>query len=103
MKGYETRKAKMLEKLEDLKRRLNSNRGKERNKSSVEREINNIIYKDFIPLFDCKVGDVPQGKKKPTLEIKIHKNIEDKRYAGFGKTIVFTDLHTWHSKKIAKT
>ena len=22
---------------------------------------------------------------------------------GFGKTIVFTDLHTWHSKKIAKT
>jgi transposase len=29
--------------------------------------------------------------------------VEKKRYAGFGKTIVFTDLHTWHSKKIAKT
>ena len=29
--------------------------------------------------------------------------MEKKRYSGFGKTIVFTDLHAWHSKKIAKT
>ncbi len=36
-KSYEKSKAKMLIKLEDLKRRLGSNRGKERDKSSVER------------------------------------------------------------------
>ena len=29
--------------------------------------------------------------------------MEEIRYAGFGKTIVFTDMHTWHSEKIAKT
>jgi transposase len=37
------------------------------------------------------------------LEIWIEKEVEELRYAGFGKTIVFTDMHTWHSEKIAKT
>jgi hypothetical protein len=86
-----------------LKRRLGSNRGKGRDKSSVEREVNDIIRKDFRSVFGYKVGEIPQGKKKPTLEIWIEKNVEERRYRGFGKTIVFTDLHTWHSKKIAKT
>ena len=103
MKGYEERKTKILEKLEDLKRRLGSNRGKERDKSSVEREFNDIIYKDFRSIFGHKVGEIPEGKKKPSLEIWIEKEVEELRYAGFGKTIVFTDMHTWHSEKIAKT
>jgi len=103
MKGHEERKAKIWEKLKDLKRRLESNRGKERDKSSVEREVNDIIRKDFRSLFGYKVGEIPQGKKKPTLNIWTKKEVEDTRYAGFGKTIVFTDMHTWHSKKIAKT
>ena len=102
-KGYEERKAKIWKNLEDLKRRLESNRGKERDKSSVEREVNDIIRKDFRSVFGHKVGDIPQGKKKPTLEIWTKKTVEERRYIGFGKSIVFTDLHTWHSKKIAKT
>jgi len=102
-KSYEKSKAKICEKLKDLKRRLNSNRGKERDKSSVERELNGIIRKDFKSIFDYNVGEIPQGKKKPALEFWIKENVEKMRYAGFGKTIVFTDLHTWHSKKIAKT
>ena len=102
-KGYEASKAKICEKLEDLKRRLGSNRGKERDKSSVEREFNEIIYKDFRSIFGHKVGEIPEGKKKPGLEIWIENEVEKLRYAGFGKTIVFTDMHTWHSEKIAKT
>ena len=100
--SYEKSKAKMLIKLEDLKRRLRSNRGKERNKSSVEREVNDIIRKDFRSIIGYKVGRKPKGKKKPTMEFWIKEKEEEMRYAGFGKTIVFTDLHTWHSKKIAK-
>jgi len=102
-KGYEAIKAKICEKLEDLKRRLGSNRGKERDKSSVEREFNAIIYKDFRSIFGHKVGEIPEGKNKPGLEIWIKNEVEKLRYAGFGKTIVFTDMHTWHSEKIAKT
>ena len=102
-KSYEASKAKICEKLEDLKRRLGSNKGKERDKSSVEREFNDIIHKDFRSIFGHKVSDIPEGKKKPSLEIWIEKEVEELRYAGFGKTIVFTDMHTWHSEKIAKT
>jgi len=102
-KGCEGSKAKIWEKLEDLKRRLGSNRGKERDKSSVEREFNDIIYKDFRSVFGHKVGEIPEGKKKPSLEIWIEKEVEELRYAGFGKTIFFTDMHIWHSEKIAKT
>jgi transposase len=102
-KSYEERKAKIWEKLEDLKRRLNSNRGKERDKSSVEREFNDIIPKDFRSVIGHKVGNIPKGKKKPDLEIWIKSDVEELRYAAFGKTIVFTDMHIWHSEKIAKT
>jgi len=102
-KSYEERKAKIWEKLEDLNRRLESNRGKERDKSSVEREFNDIIHKDFRSVIGHKVGEIPKGKKKPSLEIWIKREVENLRYAGFGKTIVFTDMQTWHSEKIAKT
>ena len=44
-----------------------------------------------------------QGMEKPILKIWIEIEVEKKRYAGFGKTIVFTDMHAWHSKKIAQT
>jgi len=100
--SYEERKGKIWDKLEDLKRRLASNRGKERDKSSVEREYNGFIYKDFISVFGHEVGEIPQGMKKPSLKFWIEEEVEKKRYAGFGKTIVFTDLHNWHSGKIAK-
>ena len=103
MKSHEERKAKIWEKITDLKIRLESNKGKERDKSSVEREINDIIHKDFRSLFGYKIGEVPPGKKKPTLDVWTKKEVDDLRYTGFGKTIVFTDMHTWHSEKIAKT
>jgi transposase len=102
MESYEERKAKILEKLEDLRRRLKS-RGTEWDTGSVEREVNDIIHKDFRSVFGYKVGEVPEGKKKPALEVWTPDAVEKKRYAGFGKTVLFTDLHTWHSKKIAKT
>ena len=102
-KSYENSKAKIVLKLEDLERRLKSNRGKERDRNSVVREFNDIIRKDFRSVFEYEVGEVPKGKKKPTLKFWINEKVEKMRYAGFGKTIVFTDLKNWHSEKIAKT
>ena len=43
-RSYEKSKEKILEKLADPKRRLDSNRGKARDKSSVVTEVNGIIY-----------------------------------------------------------
>ena len=102
-RSYEKSKEKILEKLADLKRRLDSNRGKARDKSSVVTEVNGIIYEKFKAVIGYEVGRVPRGKKKPSLKIWIKEDVEKKRYAGFGKTIVFTDMHMWQSKKIAKT
>jgi transposase len=102
MKGYEERRANIWEKLGDMKRRLDSNKGKERDISSVEWEVNDIIRKDFRSIIGYSVGEIPQGKKKPTLEIWIKKEMEELHYTGFGKTIVFTDMDAWHSKKVAK-
>jgi transposase len=101
-KSYEGRKSKILEKLANLKRRLESKRGKDRDRSSVEREMNEIIHKDFRAIIGYKVGRIPKDKKKPTLKYWIKKK-EKERYEGFGKTIVFTDMDRWHSRKIAKT
>ena len=101
-KSYELKKSKILDNLADLKRRLDSNRGKSRTISSVEREANEIIYKDFKAIVGYKVGKVPEGKKKPTLEYWVT-DVEEERYEGFGKTIIFTDKDQWHTKKIEQT
>ena len=52
-----------------MKRWLESNRGKERNKSSVEKEVNNIIHKDFKSVFGNTVGEIPKSKKSPGLDM----------------------------------
>ena len=101
--SYLSRKEKILEKLEDLKRRLESDRGKERTKSSVEREVADIILKDFRSIIKYAITDNPEGKKKPQLTYSINIDNEKKREKSFGKTIIFTDKHEWHSKKIVQT
>jgi transposase len=102
-KSYEEKKSKTLEKLSELKKRLESNKGKSRDVSSVEREVNEIIHKDFRGAIGHKVGKIPKGKKKPSLKYWTKDDKEKERYEGFGKTILFTDMSRWHSKKIAKT
>jgi len=102
-KSYEKKKSKILEKLADMKKRLESKKGKGRSVSSVEREVNEIIHKDFRGVIGHKVGKIPKGKKKPSLKYWIKDDKEKERYEGFGKTIVFTDMSRWHSKKIART
>ncbi len=96
--SYGSRKAKILEKLADLKRRLESDRGKERDKSSVEREIADIIHKDFRSIIKTTVADIPKGKKKPQLTYEVNLDNEKKREKCFGKLIIFTDKNDWHSK-----
>lgn len=96
-------KAKILEKMTDLKRRLESDRGKERDKSSVEREISDIIIKDFRSIIGYEVSDIPEGKKKPKIKFWTRKANEKKREKSFGKLIIFSDKSEWHSKKIVQT
>jgi transposase len=101
--SYLSSKAKILAKLTDLKRRLESDRGKERDKSSVEREISDIIIKDFRSIIGYEVSDIPKGKKKPKIKFWTRKQNETKREKSFGKLIIFTDKSEWHSKKIVQT
>src|SRR3989304_798286 len=101
--SYLSSKAKILAKLTDLKRRLESDRGKERDKSSVEREISDIIIKDFRSIIGYEVSDIPKGKKKPKIKFWTRKTKEKKREKSFGKIIIFTDKSDWHSKKIVQT
>lgn len=101
--SYLSSKAKILAKLTDLKRRLESDRGKERDKSSVEREISDIIIKDFRSIIGYEVSDIPNGKKKPKIKFWTRKQNETKREKSFGKLIIFTDKSEWHSKKIVQT
>jgi transposase len=101
--SYLSSKAKILAKLTDLKRRLESDRGKERDKSSVGREISDIIIKDFRSIIGYEVSDIPKGKKKPKIKFWTRKQNETKREKSFGKLIIFTDKSEWHSKKIVQT
>lgn len=101
--SYKSSKAKILEKLADLKRRLESDQGKERSKSSVEREVNDIILKSFRTIIGYNITDVPEGKKKPQLTYWVKEDNETKREKCFGKNIIFTDKSEWHSKKIVQT
>jgi transposase len=101
--SYGSRKAKIIEKLDDLKRRLESDRGKERNKTSVEREVADIILKDFRSIIKTTIIDTPKEKKKPQLSYEVNLENEKKREKGFGKLIIFTDKNEWHSKKIVQT
>ena len=101
--SYLSSKAKILAKLTDLKRRLESDRGKERDKSSVEREISDIIIKDFRSMIGYEVSDIPEGKKKPNIKFWVRKKNEERREKSFGKLIIFTDKSEWHSKKIVQT
>jgi transposase len=101
--SYLSSKTKILEKMTDLKRRLEGDRGKERDKSSVEREISDIIIKDFRSIIGYEVSDIPKGKKKPKIKFWTRIPKEKKREKSFGKLIIFTDKSEWHSKKIIQT
>lgn len=100
-KTYEKDKQRIFEKLNDLNRRLNSKKGKKRDRSSVEREINDIVKKDMRSVIKYEIKNGDDGRFKITYGIK--KDAEKERYVRFGKTIVFTDMHHWHSKRIVKT
>jgi transposase len=89
--------------LEDLQRRLESCKGKERNRSSVERDVAGIILKKLSSVIKYEIIEAPEGKKKPQLKFWIDEENEKKCEKAFGKNILFTDKQKWHTKKIVKT
>jgi len=99
-KTYDKDKRKIYAKLRDLNRRLGSKKGKKRSRSSVEREVNDVIKKDMRSVIKYGIRE-KDGMFKVTYRTK--REVEKERRARFGKTIVFTDMHSWHSKKIVKT
>jgi transposase len=93
---YEEDKKKTQEKLADLQKRLLSVKGRKRSISSIEREINDIIRKDLRSVIEYHLdGSI--------LSYKVKDEVESSRKKGFGKTIIFTDLDEWDTKKIVKT
>jgi len=99
VRTYEKNKQKIFEKLKDLNRRLRSKRSK-RDRSSVEREINDIIRKDMRAVVKC---NVKKKNSKFKIVYRTDKTAENERFDRFGKNIIFTDMHHWHSKKISKS
>ena len=100
---YESNKSRIIDSLEDLQRRLESIKGKERNRSSVEREVAEIILKKYSSIIKYEIIEAPEGKKKPQLKFWIDEENEKKCEKTFGKNILFTDKEKWHTKKIVKT
>jgi len=91
-KAVEKKKSEIRE----LKKKLN--KGKWTKKKKIEKKIKSILNsKESKELIDCKVK-----KKKGVLILSVRKNqraFQLKRMS-FGKTILFTDNHSWSTKKI---
>lgn len=100
---YETNKSRIIDSLEDLRRRLESSKGKERNRSSVEREVAGIILKKYSSIIKYEIIEALEGKKKPQLKFWLDEENEKKCEKTFGKNILFTDKQKWQTKKIVKT
>jgi transposase len=100
---YVSNKSKIIENLEDLQRRLESNKGKVRSRSSVENEIADIIMKKYRSVVKYEITDALEGQKKPQLKFWIDVENENKCEKSFGKNLLFTDKHQWHNKKIVQT
>lgn len=99
---YETNKSKIIDQLEDLKRRLDSNKGKERSMNSVASEVSDIILKKFRSVIKYEIIEPSEGKKKPHMRFWIDEESERRCEKTFGKNILFTDKQKWHTKKIVK-
>jgi transposase len=99
-KKYYKDKQKIFDKLKDLNRRLSSKKGKGRSRSSVEREINDIIRKDMRSVIGY---GIKEKNSRFRVTYMTERKAEKERRARFGKTVVFTDMHHWHSTKIVKT
>ena len=100
---YESNKLRIIDSLEDLRRRLESSKGKERNRSSVKREVAGIILKKYSSIIKYEIIEAPEVQKKPQLKFWIDEENEKKCEKAFGKNILFTDKQKWHTKKIVKT
>jgi len=100
---YESNKLRIIDSLEDLQRRLESSKGKERNRSSVEREVAGLILKKYSSIIKYEIIEAPEVQKKPQLKFWIDEENEKKCEKAFGKNILFTDKQKWHTKKIVKT
>jgi len=100
---YEANKSKIIDQLADLKRRLDSNKGKARCRSSVESEVTGIILEKYRSVIKYEIIDVQEGQKKPQLRFWVDEENEKKCEKKFGKNILFTDKQKWHTKKIVKT
>ncbi|AKB36049.1 Mobile element protein [Methanosarcina siciliae C2J] len=99
---YESNKSKIIENLENLQRRLESNKGKARSRSSVENEVADIILKKYRSVVKYEIIDARESQKKPQLKFWIDEGNENKCEKSFGKNLLFTDKHQWHTKKIVQ-
>lgn len=99
--SHERKKKGVLDKLADLKRRLeNSKRGRRRTSSAIECELHDIIRKDMRAVVQYTLTKKGKGF---ALEYRIDKKAEEERKKGFGKIILFTDMEKWSSKRISQT
>jgi len=105
---YERNRQRILGRLADLKKRLESESSqngskRRRTASSIEREINDIITKNMRSVVSYKLTESKNSKSGFALDYSIDEGKERCRYDAFGKNVIFTDNREWPSEKIVKT
>ncbi|PAV13052.1 hypothetical protein ASJ81_04640 [Methanosarcina spelaei] len=69
-----------------MQRRLESSKGKERNRSSVENEVSEIILKKFRSVIKYEIIEAPEGKKTSQLRFWVDEENKKSVKKYLGKT-----------------
>ena len=100
---YENNKAKVLNKLEVLKKRIENKKRKGRpwTQTRAVRAIVDVIPMNMRSVFDYEVRKKVGRGGGLIVDYAINAKNEALKYKSFGKIVHFTDLHEWSSEEIA--
>ena len=100
MREWETKKAVILEKIEEIRYKLN-NKGKGRKTTAkgLMNRVVDIVSKQYRGLFDYNVIETEGGLQ---LNFSLNETREEEFLLGMGKTVVFTDKENLATKEIVE-
>jgi transposase len=100
MHEWETKKTAILEKIEEIKSKLNlKGKGRKRTAKGLMNLVVDTIPKQYRGLFDYIVIET-EGELQ--LDFNLNETRENEFYFGMGKTVVFTDKETLTTKEIVE-
>ena len=100
MHEWETKRAMILEKIEELRSRLNRNgKGRKMTSKGLMNRVVDTVPKQYRGLFDY---NVIESEGKLQLNFSLNESREKEFLSGMGKTVVFTDKENLATKEIVK-